>query len=105
MTRLKQGDPVVVISGNDKGKEGKLMAIKGDRVIVQGVNSRKKHQRAQSESKKGSIVAFDAPIHISKVQYSAQGKPVKLRVRYNAEKKKEIFYRTKENEEKVVRKV
>ena len=104
-TRLRLGDPVVVIAGNDKGKEGKLLAIKGDRVIVQGINTKKKHQKAQSENKKGSIVNFDAPLHISNVQYSVQGKPVKLRVRINEEKKKELFYKTKNNEEKVVRNV
>ncbi len=103
-TRLKKGDPVVVIAGNDKGKEGKLLAIQGDRVIVQGLNKKKKHQKGQGD-KKGSIVSFEAPIHISNVQYSVQGKPVKLRARLDSENKKELFYKTKSNEEKVVRKV
>lgn len=104
-TRLKKGDPVIVIAGNDKGKEGKLLAVKGERVTVQGVNVRKKHQKAQSEEKKGAIVSFEAPVHISNVQYAAQGKPVKLRTRINNEKKKEIFYKTENNEEHVIRTV
>lgn len=104
-TRLREGDPVVVIAGNDKGKEGKLLSMKGDKVVVQGVAMKKRHQKAQSEQKKGTIVSFEAPIHISNVQYAVQGKPVKLRVRYNEAKEKELFYKTKNNEEKVVRKV
>ena len=104
-TRLKQGDPVVVTAGNDKGKEGKLLAIRGDRVVVQGVNRKKRHQRAREEGKKGAIVTIEAPLHISNISYSAAGAPVKLRARITAEKKTEIFYRTKSNEEKVVRTV
>jgi large subunit ribosomal protein L24 len=104
-TRLRKGDPVIVVAGNDKGKEGKLLAIKGDRVVVQGVNLRKKHQKAQGENKKGAIVTFEAPVHVSNVQYAAHGKPVKLRARFNSENKKEIFYKTENNEEHFVRKV
>jgi large subunit ribosomal protein L24 len=104
-TRLRKGDPVVIIAGNDKGKEGKLLALKGDKVIVQGVNVRKKHQKAQGENRKGAIVTFEAPIDVSNVAYSAQGKAVKLRVRYNGENQKELFYKTENNEEHFVRKV
>ena len=104
-TRLRAGDTVVVTAGNDKGKEGKLLSIKGDRVVVQGVNVRKKHQKAQGENKNGAIVSFEASIHVSNVQYAVQGKPVKLRARFNDEMKKEIFYKTKNNDEHVVRKV
>jgi large subunit ribosomal protein L24 len=104
-TRLREGDPVIIVAGNDKGKEGKLLSFKGDRVVVQGVNIRKKHQKPQGEGKKGAIVSFEAPIHVSNVAYSANGKPVKLKARYNDEKKKEIFYLTENNEEHFVRKV
>ena len=104
-TRLREGDPVVIITGNDKGKEGKLLSVNGERVVVQGVNVRKKHQKPQGENKKGAIVSFEAPIHVSNVAYAAQGKPVKLKARYNAEKKKEIFYVTENKEEHFVRKV
>lgn len=104
-TRLREGDPVVVIAGNDKGKEGKLLSVKGEKVVVQGVNIRKKHQKPQGENKKGAIVSFEAPIHVSNVSYAVQGKPVKLKARYNDEKKKEIFYKTENNEEHFVRKV
>ncbi len=104
-TRLRQGDPVIVVAGNDKGKEGKLLSLKGDRAVVQGVNLRKKHQKAQGENKKGAIVSFEAPVHVSNISYVAGGKPVKLRARFNEEKKKEIFYKTENNEEHFVRKV
>ncbi len=78
------------------------MSIRGERVVVQGVNIRKKHQKPQGEQKKGAIVSFEAPIHVSNVAYVAQGKPVKLKARYNNEKKKEIFYITENNEEHLI---
>jgi len=104
-TRLRKGDPVIITAGNDKGKEGKLLSFKADRVVVEGVNIRKKHQKPQGEGKKGAIISFEASIHVSNVAYAAEGKPVKLKARYDAENKKEIFYITENKEEHVVRKV
>ncbi|MBS0584822.1 MAG: 50S ribosomal protein L24 [Verrucomicrobia bacterium] len=102
--KLKKDDPVIVICGNDRGKEGKIVAIQGDKVVVQGVQLRKKHQKSRDQKKGGSIVTSETPIHISNVSYSDNGKPVKLRVR-EVEGKKEVFIRTKDREEKVIRKI
>ncbi len=102
--RLKKDDMVVVIAGNDRGKEGKVLAINGDRILVQGVQIRKKHQKATERNKKGSIVSFEAPIHISNVKYSVGGKGMKLRAR-TVEGKKEIFVSGKGHEEQVIRKI
>ncbi len=62
-TKLRTGDTVLVIAGNEKGKTGKIKRIlyKKDRVIVEGLNIRKKHVKGQG------IVEFEAPIHISNV--------------------------------------
>lgn len=105
--KLKVGDTVVVTAGNDKGKEGKVTSLlKGDKVIVQGVNVRKKHQKPQKGSgKKGSVVNFDAPIHMSNVAYSADGKAVKVRTKLNEDGKKELFYRLSDGSEKTIRTV
>lgn len=101
--KLRTGDSVIVISGNDKGKVGKVTAVKGDRLIVQGVNKRKKHQKPQSDKKGGSIIEFEAPIHVSNVQLSVDGKPVKVKVRLNADGKKELYYLGKSNQETTLR--
>lgn len=100
--RLKKGDPVVVIAGNEKGKEGIVLALKGNRVLVQNVNKRKKHQKSQ-DKKSGTIVEFEVPIHISNVMYSHEGKGCKMRTRLTADGHKEIYVKTKNNEEKVIR--
>lgn len=102
-TRLKSGDNVLVIAGNDKGKEGKIVSLKGNRIIVDGVNQRKKHQKPTQEEKTGKIHTFFAPFHISNVAYSVKGEAVKLRIRVNKEQKKEVYYRKKNKEEAVVR--
>ena len=58
MKRLKKGDPVIVIAGNDKGLEGTLEAIKGQKVIVKGVNKKKKHVKGDASGRKGQIIEF-----------------------------------------------
>jgi large subunit ribosomal protein L24 len=68
-TRLKKGDKVKVISGKDKGKEGSIISFlpKKDRIIVEGVNIVKRHQKPTQNSK-GGIIEKEASIHISNVE-------------------------------------
>ena len=67
--KLKKGDRVRVLSGKDRGKEGVIMrAIPGrDKVIVEGVNIAKKHQRAQRATMQAGIIDKDMPVHVSAV--------------------------------------
>ena len=67
--KIKKGDTVIVIAGKDKGKEGKVVKAlpSEDRVVVEGINIRKRHVRARQAGKKGQIVEFSAPIHVSNV--------------------------------------
>ena len=67
---IKKGDKVTVISGKDKGKSGTVARAfpKLDRVIIDGVNVVKKHQRAQKGGKKGQIIERPLPIHVSNVK-------------------------------------
>ena len=74
MAKIKKGDLVVVISGSDKGKQGRVLKVvhKDDRVIVEGVQRVTKHVKAgqtQRGSRTGGIETVEAPIHISNVQY------------------------------------
>ncbi|MBN2899111.1 MAG: 50S ribosomal protein L24 [Clostridia bacterium] len=66
---IKKGDTVVVITGKDKGKKGKvLQAIPStERVIVEGVNMATKHQKASQKVQQGGIIHQETPIHVSNV--------------------------------------
>ncbi len=71
---IKKGDTVEIISGKDKGKRGEVLRAmpKSSRVVVQGMNQRRKHQRAHQMAASGrqtapEILVFDAPMHISNV--------------------------------------
>lgn len=65
--KLKTGDKVVVIAGSNKGKEGKITKILDDKVIVEGVNLRKRHLKPKNNNGTGEIVETEAPIHVSNV--------------------------------------
>jgi len=67
---VKKNDSVVVISGNDKGKEGKILKVfpEKSRVIVEGVNIRKRHMRPSQGQSQGSIIEKEFPIHSSNVK-------------------------------------
>jgi len=66
---VKKGDTVLVISGKDKGKKGKVLAVIPDkgRVVVEGVNVIKKHQKPTQKILQGGIINQEAPISSSKV--------------------------------------
>ncbi|MEK7613098.1 MAG: 50S ribosomal protein L24 [Patescibacteria group bacterium] len=66
---VKKGDTVVVRSGNDKGKSGKIVEVfpKLGLVLVEGVGMHKKHQKPRREGQRGQIVDKQFPIHASKV--------------------------------------
>ncbi|NTW52760.1 MAG: 50S ribosomal protein L24 [Chlorobiaceae bacterium] len=69
---VRKNDEVVVISGNDKGKAGKVLKVypqKG-RVIVEGVNIRKRHMRPTQSTPQGQIIEREFPIHASNVKKS-----------------------------------
>ena len=67
--RLRKGDLVVVISGKNKGKQGKIARIlaDNDRVVVEGVNLIKRHLKPTPKSPQGGILEKEAPLHASKV--------------------------------------
>ena len=66
---VKIGDEVVVIAGSSKGKRGKVLAVypQAQRVLVEGVNVRKFHERKSQKNPDGAIVEREASIHISNV--------------------------------------
>lgn len=91
---IKKDDRVVVIAGNEKGKMGTVLAHKDDRVVIQGLNIRKKHVKRQQKTASPEIVEKEMPIHISNVCLcDDSGKPIKVKVRTNAAGAKELFYK------------
>lgn len=66
---VKKGDTVVVISGKDKGKKGKVLQAmpKENRVIVEGVNMLTKHQKPSAKVQQGGIIHQEGPVHASNV--------------------------------------
>jgi large subunit ribosomal protein L24 len=78
--KLRKGDPVVVITGKDKGKEGVVERVmpKQNKVIVTGVNTAAKHQTARRANEQAGIIDKDMPIDASNVMYLHKGKGVRL---------------------------
>ena len=99
--KLKTGDKVVVISGSNKGKEGTISKILKDenRVVVSGVNLRKKHLKPKNNNGTGEIVEVEAPIHASNVMLldPKTKKPTRVRVEKD-EKGKKIRIAKKSNQ-------
>lgn len=80
--KLKKGDEVVVIAGEDRGRRGKVVRVDRatSRVVVEGVNRVKRHQRPTQKNPQGGIVEKELPIHISNVMLwvDSAGKPSRV---------------------------
>ncbi len=68
--KVKKNDTVLIISGKYRGRKGKILKAfpKKDKVLIEGVNLRKKHQKPKKTGDKGEIIEIPAPIHISNVK-------------------------------------
>ena len=84
--KLKKGDNVIVLSGNDKGKTGEITEIipRTNKVTVKGVNVRKKHVKA-TQKEEGGIKEIEFPIHSSKVSLVCPKCGKKTRIGYVVE--------------------
>lgn len=94
---VKTGDKVRVIAGKDKGKEGtvtKTIASK-DRVIVEGINMVKKHNKASQSNPQGGIVDTEAPIHVSNVMLIDPSNNEPTRVGFRVEDGKKVRFSKK----------
>jgi len=69
-SKLRKGDEVVVITGDDKGSKGKILQVlrEKNRVLVEGINMSKKHERKTQDNPQGAIVEREATIHCSNVK-------------------------------------
>ena len=80
--KIKKGDTVQVLSGNDKGKKGEVLEVmpKTETLIVKGVNVRKKHIKPRKQGEEGGIISVECPIYASKASVICPkcGKPTKI---------------------------
>lgn len=90
---ITRGDRVRVIRGNFREQEGTVLRVlrDEDRVVVEGVNMRKRHQRPSQSNPDGGIISFEAPIHISNVMLvdPASGEASRVRTRVEDDGTKE----------------
>ena len=98
---LKVGDKVIVIAGSNKGKEGTIKKVlkKENRVIIEGINLVKKHQKGNGQES-GGILEIEAPIHASNVMIidPKTKKPTRVGVTVDEKTKKKVRISKKSNE-------
>ena len=97
--KIKTGDNVKVITGNNKGSEGKVLKIISDknRLLVEGVNMVKKHMKPNAQNPQGGIVEKEAFIHVSNVSLlTSSGEATK--VGYRIDDNKKVRFSKKSNE-------
>ena len=94
--KIKKNDNVIVVSGADKGKTGKVVKIfrNMNSVLVEGVNLKKKNQRATKSGQKGQVIEKLMPINVSNVALIEGGKAVRVGFKKVNEKKIRISKKT-----------
>lgn len=100
--RIKKGDTVVVISGKDKGKSGKILETypKDNRVLVDGINMVSRHTKPKSAQEQGGIIKKSAPIDASNVMIFENGKATKVDYKFLDGKKVRVSHESGESLDK-----
>ena len=98
--KIRKNDNVIIVTGKDKGKTGKVLEVLTDRekVIVEGANIVKKHIRYRNSDKSGEIIERPAPIHVSNVMLVDAKTKKPTRVGYKIEGDKKIRISKKSGE-------
>lgn len=87
MNKIKTGDTVKVIAGKDKGKDGKVLAVKDGKVLVEGVGMVTKHTKPSAANQQGGIVNKESFIDASNVMYLHKGQPTRIGFKLDGDKK------------------
>ena len=96
---IKKDDKVIVLSGKDKGKQGKVLVAdpKAGKVIVEGVNTASKHQKPRKQGEEGGIIKVETPIYAAKVQLVCPkcGKPTRVghKLVFSDRKNRDVYNR------------
>ena len=96
MMKIKKGDTVKVIAGKDKDKEGKVLAVKDGKVLVEGVNMVTKHTKPSAANQQCGIVNKEAPIDASNVMLVVKGKATRVGFKMEGDKKVRVAKATGE---------
>ena len=98
--RIKTGDIVEVISGDDKGKQGKVLNFnpKTQRILIEGVNFIKRHSKPSQQNQQGGIIEREASLHISGVMLVVSGNKTKVGYRF-LDNGKKVRFSKKTNED------
>ena len=96
MMKIKTGDTVKVIAGKDKDKEGKVLAVKNGKVLVEGVGMVTKHTKPSAANQQGGIVNKESYIDISNVMYLQKGKATRVGFKIDGDKKVRVAKATGE---------
>lgn len=96
--KIRKGDMVLVISGKDRGKKGKVRLAypKDERLLVEGINIRKRHARARGQARQAGIIELETPIQLSNVMLvcSKCNHPTRIGFRFLEDGKKVRFCRS-----------
>lgn len=98
---IKKGDTVMVIAGDSKGQQGRVLFVdkEKEKVVVEGVNIVSKHTRPTNKTPKGGIIEKEAPIHISNLKViDGSGKPTRIGRRLDEKTNKQVRYSKKSGE-------
>ncbi|GGD88253.1 50S ribosomal protein L24 [Planktosalinus lacus] len=98
--KIKSGDNVVVIAGDHKGEEGKVMRVitEKNKAIVEGVNLVSKHEKPNAKNPQGGIAKKEAPVHISNLALIDPKSKKATRVGFKMEGDKKVRFSKKSNE-------
>ena len=90
--KIKKGDTVQVLNGNDKGKTGEVLQVipKTEKVIVKGINVRKKHVKPRKKGEEGGILSVECPIHVAKLSVVCPKCNKPTRIGYEIEKDEKV---------------
>ena len=97
--KIKVNENVVVLAGKDKGKTGRVMKNlrKKDRVVVEGINMIKKHQKTNNANENGGIFEMEAPIHVSNVKKGKVVKAVIVRSKFGVRREDGSYIKFDDN--------
>ena len=90
--RIRKGDTVKILSGNDKGKTGEVLEIipKTNKIVVKGVNVRKKHVKARKQGDESGIISVECAIHNAKVNIVCPKCGKATKIGYSEEKGEKV---------------
>jgi len=96
--KIRKNDTVLVITGKDKGKKGKVRRVipRDDRLLVEGINMIKRHSRAKRAARQAGIIELEAPVEASKLMLVCNkcGKPTRVGFRFLEDGRKVRFCRS-----------